>query len=88
MASLIDKLKRDAERSRPAGIVIVLVGDGQGDLCGCEPELVSAFGNLVANAVRYTPAGGTVTHFLEGLRPAPSSPSRYRHRHRPSTSRA
>lgn len=31
-----------------------------GALFGCEGELRSAFGNLIANAVRYTPAGGRV----------------------------
>jgi len=31
------------------------------DLLGVETELASAFGNLVSNAIRYTPAGGTVT---------------------------
>ena len=31
------------------------------DLLGIETELASAFGNLVSNAIRYTPAGGTVT---------------------------
>ena len=31
------------------------------DLLGSEKELASAFGNLVSNAIRYTPAGGTVT---------------------------
>ncbi len=30
------------------------------DLVGAEPELASAFGNLVSNAIRYTPAGGSV----------------------------
>ena len=30
------------------------------DLAGSEKELASAFGNLVSNAVRYTPEGGTV----------------------------
>jgi two-component system, OmpR family, phosphate regulon sensor histidine kinase PhoR len=30
------------------------------DLIGSEKELVSAFGNLVSNAVRYTPEGGVV----------------------------
>jgi two-component system phosphate regulon sensor histidine kinase PhoR len=39
---------------------VVVETDGQGDLRGSEPELISAFGNLVANAVRYTPAGGTI----------------------------
>ena len=29
-------------------------------LLGCEDELRSAFGNLVSNAVRYTPAGGDI----------------------------
>jgi two-component system phosphate regulon sensor histidine kinase PhoR len=61
MASLLDKLKRDAEALSDGRHRIVVERTGQGDLCGHEPELVSAFGNLVANAVRYTPAGGTVT---------------------------
>ena len=37
------------------------VGRGRHDLLGVESELASAFGNLVSNAIRYTPAGGTVT---------------------------
>ena len=28
---------------------------------GSRDELASAFGNLVSNAIRYTPAGGTIT---------------------------
>ncbi len=60
MASLIDKLRRDAEALSGGRHNIVVETDGQGDLRGSEPELVSAFGNLVANAVRYTPAGGTI----------------------------
>jgi len=31
------------------------------DLLGSDKELASAFGNLVSNAIRYTPQGGTVT---------------------------
>jgi len=61
MVNLVDKLRRDAEALSNGRHRIVVDIDGQGDLCGCEPELVSAFGNLVANAVRYTPEGGTVT---------------------------
>lgn len=61
MLNLVDKLRRDAEALSNGRHRIVVDIDGQGDLCGCEPELVSAFGNLVANAVRYTPEGGTVT---------------------------
>jgi two-component system phosphate regulon sensor histidine kinase PhoR len=60
MASLIDKLKRDAEVLSSGRHVIEVVGDGRPDLRGSEPELVSAFSNLVTNAVRYTPAGGTI----------------------------
>jgi two-component system phosphate regulon sensor histidine kinase PhoR len=60
MASLIDKLRRDAEVLSAGKHVIIVDSDGHGDLRGSEIELTSALGNLVANAVRYTPAGGTV----------------------------
>ena len=60
MASVIDKLRRDAEALSAGRHSIVVEADGYGDLRGSEPEIVSALGNLVANAVRYTPAGGTV----------------------------
>jgi two-component system phosphate regulon sensor histidine kinase PhoR len=60
MASLIDKLKRDAEALSDGRHQIVVETDGHGDLRGAESELVSALGNLVSNAVRYTPAGGTI----------------------------
>jgi two-component system phosphate regulon sensor histidine kinase PhoR len=30
-------------------------------VAGSREELASAFGNLVSNAIRYTPAGGTIT---------------------------
>jgi len=60
MASLIDKLWRDAEALSAGRHTIVVEADSKGDLRGSEPELVSAFGNLVSNAVRYTPAGGTI----------------------------
>ena len=60
MASLLDKLKRDAEALSGGRHQIVLEAQ-EGDLRGAEGELVSAFANLVTNAVRYTPEGGTVT---------------------------
>lgn len=60
MVNLIDKLRRDAEALSGGRHSILVESDGKGDLRGSEPELVSAFANLVANAVRYTPAGGTV----------------------------
>lgn len=60
MVNLLDKLRRDAEALSAGRHTIVVETDGQGDLLGSEPELISAFGNLVANAVRYTPAGGTI----------------------------
>jgi two-component system phosphate regulon sensor histidine kinase PhoR len=60
MVSLIDKLRRDAEALSAGKHTIVVDTDGRGDLRGSQLELTSALGNLVANAVRYTPAGGTV----------------------------
>jgi two-component system phosphate regulon sensor histidine kinase PhoR len=41
--------------------VIELRMDSQARLIGNEQELYSAFGNLVSNAVRYTPEGGRIT---------------------------
>lgn len=61
MDSLLTKLQRDAEALSAGRHQIVLETSGKGDLHGNEAELISAFGNLVANAVRYTPAGGTIT---------------------------
>ena len=61
MASLVDKLYRDAVALSAGRHDIRLDSDGQGDLLGAESELISAFANLVANAVRYTPNGGTIT---------------------------
>ena len=60
MVSLLDKLRRDAEALSGGRHHIIVETDGRGDLRGSESELVSAFGNLVANAIRYTPSGGTV----------------------------
>ena len=60
MANLVDKLRRDGEALSAGRHSVVVETDGLCDLRGSEPELVSAFGNLVANAVRYTPAGGTI----------------------------
>ncbi|NDP42234.1 MAG: phosphate regulon sensor histidine kinase PhoR [Aromatoleum sp.] len=36
-------------------------GDAGATVVGARDELASAFGNLVSNAIRYTPAGGTIT---------------------------
>ena len=38
------------------------------DILGSEPELLSAFGNLVTNAVRYTPPGGKIRLLWHGDR--------------------
>jgi two-component system phosphate regulon sensor histidine kinase PhoR len=61
MERLLAKLERDAAALSAGRHRIVLETEGKGDLYGSEAELISAFGNLVANAVRYTPAGGTIT---------------------------
>jgi two-component system phosphate regulon sensor histidine kinase PhoR len=61
MANLINKLRRDAEALSGGRHTIVVESADNGDLRGSEPELVSALANLVTNAVRYTPTGGTIT---------------------------
>jgi two-component system, OmpR family, phosphate regulon sensor histidine kinase PhoR len=62
MRPLVLRLKADAEAlSGGRHTIKMQVEETSGGLLGVEPELVSAFGNLVSNAIRYTPAGGTVT---------------------------
>ena len=57
---LLTKVRRDALALSGGKHEIVLDVDGS-DVMGNQEELYSAFGNLAANAVRYTPAGGTVS---------------------------
>ena len=58
---LLERLKSDADALSGGRHVIALDLQEANDLLGIESELASAFGNLVSNAIRYTPAGGTVT---------------------------
>jgi two-component system phosphate regulon sensor histidine kinase PhoR len=58
---LLERLKNDAEALSGGRHTIKISIENHNDLLGAETELASAFGNLVSNAIRYTPAGGTVT---------------------------
>ncbi len=60
MASMLATLRREAE-ALSGGKHAIAVSDEAGiDLWGSNKELHSAFSNLVSNAVRYTPAGGSI----------------------------
>jgi len=58
---LLERLKGDAEALSNGKHEIRLSLETEVDILGVENELSSAFGNLVSNAIRYTPAGGRVT---------------------------
>lgn len=60
MRPLLEQLRSEAEALSTGRHTIHLSVDGP-DLMGNSDELRSAFGNLVSNAVRYTPAGGEIT---------------------------
>ena len=51
---------RRQELSQGQHTVALDIGDAA-TVLGSRDELASAFGNLVSNAIRYTPAGGTIT---------------------------
>ncbi len=55
---LLGRLQADAEALSAGRHEITRSGEPASDLIGSEFELLSAFGNLLSNAVRYTPAGG------------------------------
>jgi two-component system phosphate regulon sensor histidine kinase PhoR len=61
MAALMQRLKADAEALSGGRHVIKTHLEEPHDLLGVESELVSALGNLVSNAIRYTPAGGAIS---------------------------
>jgi two-component system phosphate regulon sensor histidine kinase PhoR len=60
VAPLLERLRGDAEALSGGRHEISVSGTPARDLLGSEGELLSAFGNLVSNAVRYTPAKGRV----------------------------
>jgi two-component system phosphate regulon sensor histidine kinase PhoR len=61
VAEMLDGLLADARALSEGRHTIVVSETGAGCLTGSAEEIRSAFGNLVSNAVRYTPGGGTIT---------------------------
>jgi len=61
VAALLERLRADAEVLSAGRHVVATHGSPAVDLIGSEAELASAFGNLVSNAVRYTPVGGKIS---------------------------
>ena len=69
MPSLLHTLKMDGEGLSQGRHEIILAQSDDRGLWGDSSELHSAFGNLVSNAVRYTPDGGRITlswHIVNG----------------------
>ncbi|HXZ47930.1 MAG TPA: phosphate regulon sensor histidine kinase PhoR [Usitatibacter sp.] len=60
MRGLLERLGAEARALSGGRHRIEVEGETGIDLRGSEKELSSAFGNLVSNAIRYTPEGGTV----------------------------
>jgi two-component system phosphate regulon sensor histidine kinase PhoR len=60
VAPLLERLRADAHALSGGRHSISVQGQASVDVVGAEAELASAFGNLVSNAVRYTPPGGKV----------------------------
>ena len=60
MGPLLQRLAADAHALSAGRHAVSVEGRPRMDLVGAEAELASAFGNLVSNAIRYTPAGGKV----------------------------
>ena len=60
IAPLLERLRAEAEALSGSKHKITLEAEPGFDLLGAENEIASAFGNLISNAIRYTPAGGEV----------------------------
>ncbi len=61
MASLLATVRKEAEALSQGRHKIMLESTAEADLLGSPKDLHSALSNLVSNAVRYTPAGGSIT---------------------------
>ncbi|MBS0460925.1 MAG: phosphate regulon sensor histidine kinase PhoR [Proteobacteria bacterium] len=61
MAPLLEALRREATALSHGRHRVEMAAGAQVDLLGSPNELHSAFSNLVSNAVRYTPDGGSVS---------------------------
>ena len=60
MAPMLATLRREAEALSKGRHVVTVEDTAAVDLRGSTRELHSAFSNLVANAIRYTPSGGRI----------------------------
>ena len=60
MTVMLRTLKREADALSQGRHTIVVEAASESDVRGSTKELHSAFSNLVSNAVRYTPNGGTI----------------------------
>ncbi len=60
MAPLLDSLRQEAEAVSHGRHIITVEDAIAADLRGSTKDLHSAFSNLVSNAVRYTPGGGSI----------------------------
>ncbi|NDU86449.1 MAG: phosphate regulon sensor histidine kinase PhoR [Ferrovum sp.] len=60
LQGLLTQVLQTARQLSQGQHTLTTVGSFDLTVLGCESELLSAFGNLVANAVRYTPAGGEI----------------------------
>ena len=61
MAKLVERLGADARALSAGRHRIAVEGQPGVDLLGSEKEIASALGNLVSNAIRYTPQGGSIS---------------------------
>jgi two-component system phosphate regulon sensor histidine kinase PhoR len=61
MGVMLSRLQSDAQGLSQGHHQIVVEKNSQKNVLGDDLELYSAFGNLVSNAVRYTPEGGNIT---------------------------
>jgi len=61
MAALLATVRKEAEALSQGRHRIVLESTAEADLLGSPKDLHSALSNLASNAVRYTPAGGSIT---------------------------